>query len=536
MRMYIGHDDVQTMLTIENNGEYLTWGEFKPYQGWYRGSEEEETAARNSGQKKTPEQNKAERVDNLLREINAYWASRDSVWQSKLFNQYRRIHTLISQTSDISTMVKLLIPEVRIMIDDYHDLDDIADFLETQDIRYPSNVADVFDDNDGRHRETITYTKAQYFGLACLTTMFRAMIPVWTDFRCAVPKDILNNRIYFELELLRIIRDTHAVEHPFMQRLIVFVESAYQIVDNNNEASAVIGGVGTTEIPNYLLASAICNKLVCTPLSPTDPKVTLVSSVFNKIKQDTKHIHVKVGMMVRKRDMNWGNTEDDKTGYFESYSATQKVASDVIIANQVYLYDYRRVRRDLDDVIPTSTVVACIESLEASKDLIILGGDNRVPVHQTLVQWILANDVMVKTVPDINRRAMINAMGVTQAALIHWGFHGIARLMSTVLVDDDDYQAPELVHLNSKQRQALDALYRFHRPIDSNTKNAKPMGGGRISVEMYTSLVVSLPLKVVCTSEVAELLRYKDGPVLDYNLRVQLAELMAFLVRRQNRD
>lgn len=528
MRIYIGHDNVQTMLTIEHGGEHLTWGEFKPYQGWYRGGDE--------GESGDPAQSKAERVENLMREINGFWGTKGAAEQDKLFTQYRRIHTLIAQTSDISKLVELLIPEVQSLLDEYHDLDDIAEYMKDQDIRYPANVTDVFDDNDGRHRETITYTKKQYFGLACLTTMFRAMIPVWSDFKCAIPKDILNNRIYVELELLRLIRESKCVEHDFMGRLIVFVESAYQIVDNSNEASAVIGGVGTTEIPNYLLASAICNKLIGTAINPPDPKVTLVSSVFNKIKQDTKHMHLKVGMMVRKRDMNWGNTEDDKTGYFESYSATQKVSADVIIGNQVYLYDYRRVRRDLDDVIPTQLVVACIESLQKTPDLVILGGDSRIPVHQTLVQWVLANDVMIKTVPDVNRRAMINAMGATQAALIHWGFHGIARLLSTVLVDDDNYQAPELVHLSTKQRQALDAIYRFHRPSDSNSKNAKAMGGGRASVEAYTSLVVSLPLKVVCTDEVAELLRYRGGPVLDHNLRVQLAELLTMLVRRQARE
>ncbi len=527
MRIYTNIEGSKLPLLIEHNGKLLEWGDFKPYPGWGRGGGDDNDNDIVIG--------KTMRVESLLIEINNYWASKPDKYQDELFALYTKISK--SFLSDkVSVVANTLYPLIRDLLNKYHDLEDISEFMRTQEIRYPDKVYDTFNDNEGRHQENITYTKEQYFGLACLMVAFRAMVPIWTRFRAKTAGVQVKNTMYAQMEQLRLVRESNIAEHRYMHRLIDFVEAVYRTVENSNEISAIVGGVSTTEIPNYLLSSAICTKLIGTAINPSDPKISLVSSIYNKIKADVKHLPDKLNTLVRKRDVNWGNQDDDKTGYFESYAAAEKVASDVIIGNQVYLYDYRRVRRDLDDTIPTSTVVACIESLEKNKELVILGGDHNTPIHQTLVQWVLSGQIMIHTVPKINRRAMINAMGVTQAALIHWGFKSIAMLMSVVVIEDMDHRPNEMLPLTTKERTAIDGIYRYHRQLPTTTRM---MSLGRSSVEEFGNKLNERQLELIATDDVKRLISFNENdgrPLVDPSIKSHLSELVLLLARRADKE
>lgn len=540
MHISIDQTIAKDELVITHGGETLRWGMFKPPQCWWRGVDEDDA---DSG-REDESCSRSDRVDQLLIDLNGYWTSHDEEWQKKAFESYKAILALIDKSRDGGSLANSLVPLVADLMDNYHDMDEIAEYLEKQDLVYPPSVPEVFDSAQGRHHRVLTYTKSEYFGLACLTVGIRALLPVWTGYRAALPKDMERSRVYIELEILRTLRESQVCEHHYMQRLMDYVDGVYNSIDKSAELSSVVAGIGSSEIPNYLFASAICNKLTTTMLNATPGSNTsLVTAMYTKVKQDAQHLADKLGtkVMVRRENRMGGDDGEDKIGYFESYSARQRVSNDIIIGNQVYMYDIRRLRSDLDPSIDKKLVAMCRDSLNSvSKNFIILGGDSRMPIHQTLVQWVLSSTIMMRSVPNINRKAMLNAMAVTQAALITWGFPDIAILLSTRIRSDEDWSPEEVIPLSSKAKAQLDALYKFTRPMDtsnSRSKNARPVSGGYASVETYTDILVSHPLEVVGSDKLLTELKYKSGmPVVVPTIRYQLAELLiAINSRKENR-
>ena len=531
MHIYIDQDLGKDELVIKHGENLLQWGAFKPPQGWWKNVDNDDADSTAEGFTGT----RSDRTRQLLVDLNGYWASKPEEWQADAFACYEKILTLIDSTRDGASLSPALVPLVAELMDVYHDLDDMVTYMEGVNINYPPSVPEYFDSAQGRHHRVLTYTKREYFGLACLTVALRAMLPVWTGYRAALPKDMERSRVYIELEILRTLRDSRICEHDFMQRLMDYVEGVYNSIDHSSELSSVVAGIGSTEIPNYLFASAICNKLTTTMLNaPADSSTSLVTAMYTKVKQDAQHLADKLGTKVMVRNDNRMGEEDDKIGYFESFSARQRVANDVIIGNQVYFYKYQKVRKDLDAEIPSKLVSTCLSSFnQMGNNVPILGGDNRLPIHQTLVQWVMSIVAMHRAIPNINRVAMLRAMAVTQAALFTWGFKDLAFLLSTRLREDDEFQPVEILQFTGKGKQALDQHYRFTRPMDTSsgkTKNARPVTGGYASVESYVDLLVSVPLEIVATDELKEAMEYDSNiPVVAPNVRYQLAELLILI-------
>ena len=394
---------------------------FKPPQGWWKKADADATDMESDNYFGS----RSERIGQLLFDINGYWASKPEEWQDDAFECYGRILKVIDSTRDGSSLSPALVPLVAELMDVYHDLDDVADYMEDVKLVYPPSVPEYFDSAQGRHHRVLTYTKKEYYGLACLTVALRAMLPVWTGYRAALPKDMERSRVYIELEILRTLKDSRMSEHDFMQRLAEYVGGVYASIDHSSELSSIVTGIGSSDIPNYLFASAICNKLTTTMLNaPSDSNTSLVTAMYTKVKQDAQHLADKLGTKVLVRNDNRMGDDDDKIGYFESFSARQRVANDIIIGNQVYLYRHQKVRADLDPDIPKALVATCLDSfIKMGRDVPILGGDNRLPLHQTLVQWVMSPVLMPRAIPNINRKAMLRAMAITQAALFTWGFN-----------------------------------------------------------------------------------------------------------------
>lgn len=272
--------------------------------------------------------------------------------------------------------------------------------------------------------------------------------------------------------------------------------------------------------------------------APSDSNTSLVTAMYTKVKQDAQHLADKLGTKVLVRNDNRMGDDDDKIGYFESFSARQRVANDIIIGNQVYLYRHQKVRADLDPDIPKALVATCLDSfIKMGRDVPILGGDNRLPLHQTLVQWVMSPVLMPRAIPNINRKAMLRAMAITQAALFTWGFKELAFLLSTRVREDDDFQPVEILQFTGKGKQALDGQYQFSRPMDTSTgktKNARPVSGGYASVETYADLLVSVPLEIVATDELKLAMQYNDKlPVVAPNVRYSLAELLILINKKK---
>lgn len=502
-------------LKVVHNGKELHFGVFIAPNGWGH----------------TPTE--------LFVEINMFWAAQSAARQDEIFKCYEEIEQLFSRESNSGKICIALQQMVIPLLDVYHSTELVSAFANKIDIEYPTNAEDEFNSNDARKHREMTYLRHEYFDLAVIAIILRTLLPVWNMFRECLEGDASKKAsAYIDLEILRTIKYTEFGACHQMMRLLSYTTATYKCQDGSGELSSIVSGLGSVSIPDYIFASALSNKLITTPLSANKAGTTLISAIFNKVKQDCNHLGEKFPQRVRHRLDNRMGDEDDKIGYLESYAVRQEASNDVYLLSQIYLYDYRKARADLDPTIPPKLVAECLKSFSSvnfNKHVPIMGGNNLLPVHQTVVQWVLSPIVSPRTIPFIDRRAMINAMAITQAALIHWELHGLARTLCYMLEpsDEDDMITP-MLPVDTALKAKIEKAYPYWRK-EKNKDTAKNMYPALISIEEYCLLLIGRKWNVVATDEVKELLKFKDGDrVIDMHIKSEIASL--FIMHQSRND
>ena len=502
MKLFVNREK---KIIIEHNGREIDFQEFKRPNSW----------------KFEPE--------DLFVELNQYWGQLPESRQDEIFAVYGQIFDLFMEL-DGRDLMRVLQTKLALLIDQLHRYDDLKAFLGTLDISIPDNATVEFDANEGRKHRALTYIRSEYESLIVATIQLRTVFPVWNIFNIAQSGEDGESKVYNILDTLRTLRLTKFISDPPMERLMEYVKMAYDHQpERNHELSSVIAGISSTEIPNYLFGSVIANRLITTPVDDRGGKTTLISSVFMRVKQDTQQLSQKFKQRVIGRsETRMGDSEDDKIGYLESYSVRQDVSDDIYLVNQVFLQDYRKSRRHLDDTIPSALVKGCIESLEHFPPKPIR------KEQMTLVQWVLSSIVQPRAVPHINRESMLNAMGLTQAALIHWGFPEIATIISMHPMDiDNDAVSSNLVQFLPMDKDMKDQLTRVY-PHARPQRDKSPVNliAGYLAIESFATLFDDSRWSVQADDDVLRKLRVPLGEVRpNIRLKNYLAELLVMLNR-----
>lgn len=467
--------------------------------------------------------------EDLFSELNAYWAHLPDDIQEKIFNKYQYIFDLFMEYTERELMRRLQYALAE-LLDELHPFEEMKAFIRTLNIPIPDNATEEFDGNDGRKQRDLTYIRSEYEDLIIATVQLRVILPIWSMFTRSNSGEDGESKVYGVLDTLRTLQLTNFIVDEPMDRLKKYVDMAYEHQpERNHELSSVVAGISSTEIPNYIFGSVIANRLITTPVDDRGSKTTLISSVFMRVRQDTQQLAQKFKQRVIGRsETRMGDSEDDKIGYLESYSVRQDVSDDIYLANQVYLMDYRKARRHLDDSIPSALVKACIESLERHPPRPIR------KEQSTLVQWVLSSIVMPRAIPHINREAMLNAMGLTQAALLHWGFPEIASVISMhPLKLEDDMINSNLIQflpIEKDMKEQLAKVYPYSRP--QRDKSPVNLIAGYLAIENYATLFDNSRWEIRADEEIARKLHVNVGEVRPHiKLKNFLAELLVMLHR-----
>ncbi len=475
--------------------------------------------------------------EDLFKEINKYWSLLPIEEQDKIFDVYKDASALFSNELDQRNIMRG-VQEIMIrLLDDLHPFDRVADLIATMDIAIPDTAKADFDDSDGRKHRELTYIKKEYFDLVVATVILRTILPIWNIFKDSQRVEANESKIYAEMDVLRTLRYTDFIFSPPMHRLQVYVHAAYERQpERKAELSSVIAGIGASDIPNYIYSSSLSNRLIYTPIEAVDGKSNLISSVYMKVKHDTNTLGDKLKQRVLdSSNRNRMRTDDeDKIGYLEAYSVRQDVSDHIYLLNQVFLSDYRRARRHLDDEIPSALVKLCIESLHAYPPKVVRKD------QVTLTQWVLSKICHARALPYVNREAMFNAMGLAQAALIYWGFPEIAVLISANPVIEEVDEDSDMIRGFPTQLHALDAnakseiakAYPYYRPV-RDKKTARQLWPGYIAIDSFALLLTEYRWEINTDPELLRKLHVSKGEI---RLHLQLRNLLAELLLKINRN
>lgn len=445
--------------------------------------------------------------DAMFVELNGYWETLPDEEQDIIFKLYTTIHDDIYDSPSQSERVRWVRKALGVLLDKHHPFAAISEFMEGKEIRSTDNVKEVFDTDlhDSISRQT-TYIKSEYRELALLTIIIRAVAPIWNLIGTLSPSqnDRAGSKVYHEIEMFSMLADSKLITCDAFKRLEEFVGASwdkYENGKNKQEAkdsilSSVVAGLGTSDIPNYLLATSVVNKLAIRELNTFRDEGDLITHVYQRIDNEVGKLATKFAKM-KPRVATRGGEDEDKTGYLESFRTREVVRRDVHMVTQIYLKNYRKVKKDLDADIPNSLIKECFDSFKEYKPLPIRD-DQKV-----MVQWVLAKLVPARAISHINRDAMLSAMAITQAALIHWRFRNIAMLMSAkpvVSTENSLLITTPFDAVTADLRSRLNEVYPHFRH-SKNTTSIRQMCPGLQALEAYTKMFADQMWEFNCDPE-----------------------------------
>ena len=489
--------------------------------------------------------------------LNQYWESFSEESRAELYELYRQIHVSIEDFRVVEDAMEFIRERLTVIADTYHHPDDIAEFLEQQGLDYGANIPEEIEEYRPDMPPETTYNRREYFGLACLTVSFKAIFPIWHLWVKYNPgnRNDEDNKTYQILDLFSLLSDTLLVNTPEFEKLRTYCEYTYinQTTGGNKKPEInmfpAIEGCGTAQFPLYLMGRVMMEKLARAHINDPDENVTLISAAHRKIMTDLKSIGVgQHRLRARSVDHGRGDYDDEKVNYFEAHAALEEVDASVGMIHQLGAYDYRHIKRVLDDDIPSSLVKMCIESFEKHDHF-------EIGTRQILIMWVLYRSLhesssdahyQLKAGEKRNSRRLLlpearrgmdrvaskRALAVTQAALIFWNKRGLAALLSSKSVEmQGNYGAPiQAVEPGTKLK--LLEIYPYFRPNAKNTGSSKPVNltAGVVGIEEFVSFYLDEGLELHCTPALASELRMEPGYYdVPSTLRNELAELLCLL-------
>jgi hypothetical protein len=485
------------------------------------------------------ERTKLEKNENVYSEINRFLQTLPDEQQVQLFNVYKRILAQLRHSSDFN----ILTDSITALVTELYNLIDIQR-LESwvygfNKINYPTSVAATVGQDLNPDK---TYIRSDYDALVILTIALRFMLPVWGEYQTITLPEVKGK--WKEYVAARLLTNTSLINHRSVQRLSIFIET--HIPSTAKKEAAIIAGLGTEEVPEWLLSGALVKRLA---VADIHDEGGLIRNVFGYVNNYIKEMDQYWGGL-RPKNAEGGDEDSSDFSIIEKYRGKKLRSEGDGRAAVVYvtlhsgrdgvplLLDPMRLAKQIDPSVNEDIVRACY-----------LTNMNSAP--QTSVQeWqvILAQLIFYRTsmspksIAGLNKQQLVDYVFVaSQALLLHWNFVELALLIKAVpLVIADEsvmLHMSQLDRIAAKTMDPLDKTYPYKlntTKAATNNRQANPayVGIGALTQQMnksHWSRNVSEELKPFLNYQIENLV----GPISD-TTQEDLAQLAIRLNSRGN--
>lgn len=413
----------------------------------------------------------------VVREINGYWAKLSLNRQVGIFRQYEKIHAMLENVASEGRLDQQLRPEME-MLFQLHPYAEAEEYVRRFGaVKYPRDLRDEY--GVGAPATPLTYLRTDYTGLLVLTLLMRVALPVLGAYIARV-KDIAGTN-YKELKAISIMSMTHVVTSTPYEKLKAYI--CTYISDTDTPLSAVLDGLGSEVLPNWLLAQALIRRIASSELvyvdAPEEPQ-NIVRSIYNYIRNVIDSPDKRHGGPVREKvpDNRDSSHGDDNMSRADLIKVKQLVAEGNLVVYSVYAEDYIRMAKRIDSTIPVKSVEACLIKLQSDNSFSIDSAQT------TLVQYCLNCVIPARGIPQLEYDALLCAVAVTQALLFHWGFMDLAALLTAKRspIPSTTMIGAARNKLTKEQVAALVVQYPHHQLI--NGRFARPVFDGSMSADL----------------------------------------------------
>lgn len=410
-------------------------------------------------------------VEGFFSEINQYFAQLPDYKQDQLFSAYRTIN---DEFDDVLNY-QILYEHLKKRIAEFYALIPWKDFSEwlrrSVDVPIPQDgtIPQDFTGLNERHykRET-TYIRSQYWELMALSLYLRPMVGIFGRYM-DISSAGTNHK---EQKAYRLLSKTEIEHLPAIAQLREYV--AALVARERIPTSSILGGLGSSELPLWLLSRTIVRKVAV-----AHQEDNMIKIIYTYVSQQLKSLNSKFGNLVRDKNVDASGNEEDNISVFENIKVKQVVSDGDLVVLSTYTEDYVKLAQLIDPTVDPEKVEICVNN--AMKGL-----SRRSEVHQkTLTQWVLATVLPPKAIPTLNKQALMRSIGIAQSVLWHWGFKDLAVLMSVVKVDTDHMVFMPNSRSNLSKHYPIEfaKLYPHYREPTSRNKDIRHQNVAYMAIE-----------------------------------------------------
>lgn len=366
---------------------------------------------------------RASRADDdvIFQHINEFLARLKQSVQQNMFNLYKEIYDVLHSTENTSSLVKLLTEKCRQLYNQFT-YEELA-YYESMYAKIPIPAAIRTEYGPDDHQEK-TYLVEDYRDLVVLNIALRLMVPIWGETIRAISDEI--EGAYKEYRVKGLISSSWLAFCPPMERLHLYID--HSVATEATPASAVYGGLGSAELPDYLLAMTVVRRASVCDLYPTPDGSHVVTNIYsylfnNALNSLDRKFDGRIVEKTKSRE-NSGD-EESKISVAESHKVNQAVADGDLVVLGTYANNVIGMATTVDPTVPKQLVKDCVASTSGLLNMSIAS------IVRNIARYVVSSVISPRGVPQLSKQAQLNVYGVTQALLVHWGMYDLAVLMAS---------------------------------------------------------------------------------------------------------
>lgn len=517
MKLYVSEFSDQGLkaITLTHAGESMSW-EARPYG----------RASRIEGSKAEVNPND----DLVFREINAFLDTLPGERQQRIWEAYQEIFELFEGRYDVMALQSRLQVIVKKIYDEipYEELHTWASMSSM--IRLPLNLKTEYGENDP---VDLTYLRQDYFDLAVLAVAARPMVPIWGEFIARIKEDV--DTTFKEYVAVKLLYRTYITSCEPYNRLRRYIEASISNkAKTSNLYSAMLSGLSSSNIPDWLLANTLVRRTSVVPIWSGSEGPNIITDVYQYVNNTLRSPgHRRFSGPISDKQVRKNENADQQESLAESYKIKQPVSDgDVRMAN-AYAQNPKDMALAIDPTLDPAKLDICLTGMS------VMEAEEIQPHAITLTQWVIPSVMSMHYVPLLNKSALLNVMAVVQALLWHWEYYDLAALLTAREVPQSDEFVSAQESRSKITNELMDVLLTIYPnpyPVKGKVVSPRQSNPGSRSVDALYALIAASDWYLNAPKELIHKADHVEGSRRMYvpaDIRIQLARLLIHLYHQR---
>jgi hypothetical protein len=459
--------------------------------------------------------------------LNAYWAQLPMDRQDGIFRAYVLAMAHFESIFDNGKLGQHLM-DVAATIYNLMPPEELRNWVIIKSgIQYPTDLKLELPAEDLHNEEKVkmTYLRHDYIDLVIMSLALRPMIPIWGEY--INRQGVTTGNTYKELSAVRMLRKTWIMVSEPMQRLRIYLECTCKRQDKSD--SAVLDGLGTAEMPDWLMGLAVVRRLVCVELSSLDRADSIIAKIFNFINNSTlRSMDRRFDGLVNDKKSSGSTEEGDNTSMLEGYKIKQPFCDGDLVTVNVYTENIEGMAQFIDPSIDLAKLHMCLDTIQSHE------GMNVEDHHRVLCQWTAAVAISAKSIDNLDKASILRVMACVQATLWHWGFYDLAIMVTATPIDNLTMGADIERRVSPPKIQRLISIFKHFYPHnksanDTLEKLARTNNVGLEAVEIATRSMLGRQWQSNAPKPL-HALGYTQGKYRKFHIPANTRDLLADLI------